>query len=490
MMRSLYSGVSGLRVHQTKMDVIGNNIANVNTVGFKASSVNFSDIYYQTIQSATGPNETTGAGGQNAMQIGLGSSVASIVASITQTGGAQRTDNPYDIMISGDSFFIVNSGGVNYFTKAGDFLPDKNGTLTTSSGATVMGWQVDPDDPTTILKDTVSPLRILSPENLYSEPEATTEAYISGNIDPQDEDITDGGNGKLVTVSFYDSIGQQYTAKYNVLQTSTSTSAYNVTLSDIVDKNGQSIFVTKDSTTGKYSANAAIGTVKFGGQTLPAITDADVDPDTGEITWPASTGTNTMSFDASGKFIGIDDTATAPTAAADDTKSLGLSITVTGDNPFKDINVDFTTITQYGASGTSTIAGENGTTDGKNGGRKAGTMTGVGIDESGKIYGKYDNGESKLLGQIAVASFSNPSGLESVGGNMFAETQNSGSFDGIGHDVTSDGGGMTTGVLEMSNVDLASQFTDMITTQRGFQANSRIITTSDTLLEELINLKR
>ncbi|QHQ62079.1 flagellar hook-basal body complex protein [Anaerocolumna sedimenticola] len=490
MMRSLYSGVSGLRVHQTKMDVIGNNIANVNTVGFKASSVNFSDIYYQTLQSATGPNETTGAGGQNAMQIGLGSSVASIVASITQTGGSQRTDNPYDVMISGDSFFIVNSGGTNYFTKAGDFLPDENGTLTTSSGAVVMGWQPDPADPTTILKDTVSPLRVMSPENLFSEPEATTEANISGNIDPQDKNIVSSGSGEFVSISFYDSIGQEYTAKFKVLQTTTSTSVYNVTLSDITDKNGKSIFVTYDETNKKYIANAAIGTVKFGGQTLPDIADSNVDPDTGEITWPASTGTNTMSFNASGKFIGIDDSATAPTASADDTKSLGLSIGVTGNNPFKDVNVDFSTITQYGASGTTSIEGDNGTTDGKKGGRKAGTMTGIGIDESGKIYGKYDNGDSKLLGQIAVASFSNPSGLEAVGNNMFAETLNSGSFDGIGHDVTSDGGGMTTGVLEMSNVDLSAQFTDMITTQRGFQANSRVITTSDTLLEELINLKR
>ena len=148
MMRSLYSGISGLSVHQTKMDVIGNNIANVNTVGFKASKVSFSDVFYQTVQSATGPNESTGAAGQNAMQIGLGSTVSSIVSSPTKTGGAQRTDNPFDIMINGDSFFVVNQGGTNYFTKAGNFKVDANGTLATTSGGTVMGWQVDPNDPT------------------------------------------------------------------------------------------------------------------------------------------------------------------------------------------------------------------------------------------------------------------------------------------------------------------------------------------------------
>ena len=142
MMRSLNSGVSGLSVHQTKMDVIGNNIANVNTVGFKASKVNFADVFYQTTQSATGPNAETGAAGRNALQIGMGTNVASITKSIEQTG-TQRTDNPFDVKINGKSFFIVNSGGSNYFTKAGAFGIDGSGNLSTPDGALVMGWQVD-----------------------------------------------------------------------------------------------------------------------------------------------------------------------------------------------------------------------------------------------------------------------------------------------------------------------------------------------------------
>lgn len=145
MMRSLFSGVSGLKVHQTKMDVIGNNIANVNTVGFKGSTVNFSDIFYQTTQNATGANAETGMAGKNAIQIGLGSNLASITQNISTPGGAQRTDNPFDCMINGDAFFIVKSGGMNYFTKSGDFKVDAAGTLCTSSGASVMGWQVDAD---------------------------------------------------------------------------------------------------------------------------------------------------------------------------------------------------------------------------------------------------------------------------------------------------------------------------------------------------------
>jgi flagellar hook protein FlgE len=144
----------------------------------------------------------------------------------------------------------------------------------------------------------------------------------------------------------------------------------------------------------------------------------------------------------------------------------------------------------YSNSGNSTLEANKGSLDGIGAGKQVGYMTGISIDASGKIYGKYDNGDSRLLGQIAVATFSNPAGMEAIGNSMYAATQNSGDFDGIGQDPTQGGGSLTTGVLEMSNVDLSAQFTDMITTQRGFQANSRIITTSDSLLEELINLKR
>ncbi len=481
MMRSLYSGVSGLRVHQTKMDVIGNNIANVNTVGFKSSSVNFSDVYYQTIQSATGPNAATGAGGQNAKQIGLGSSVASIVASITQTGGSQRTDNPYDVMITGNSFFVVNSGGTNYFTKAGAFGIDGNGTLTTSSGATVMGWQVDPNDNTKTVASQVSPLNIMAPENLYSAPEATTNAYIKGNIDYKDTQLAATASGRIVSFDFYDNLGQKYTASLKINQTATDTNVYNVTVSDITDVNGNSIFVTKKDD-GTYE-KSAIDSFSFGGVTYSTA----VDSVTGKVTL---TGTaSVLHFNgSSGEFEGVGNSATAT--------GKGLDLKVEADpDPFKNVNIDFSSLTMFESDGKSNTEGKRGSIiDGAvsdiGSGRQAGTLTGIGIDTSGKIYGKYDNGDSKLLGQIAVASFSNPAGLESIGGNMFAETQNSGSFDGVGHDVTSDGGSLTTGVLEMSNVDLSAQFTDMITTQRGFQANSRIITTSDTLLEELINLKR
>ncbi|MDF2510879.1 MAG: hypothetical protein K0S04_745 [Herbinix sp.] len=482
MMRSLFSGVSGLKVHQTKMDVIGNNISNVNTIGFKASSVTFSDVFYQTTQSASGPNATTGTTGRNAMQIGLGSSVAAITSNITTSGASQRTDNPFDVMIDGDNFFIVNSGGSNYFTKSGSFNVDAQGTLCTSSGAAVMGWQVDPEDVTKTIAAAVTPLTIMSPENLYAEPEATTAVYVSGNIDSKDTQIA-SDTGSSINMSFFDSLGNSYTAEMKVWQTDDSTNVYEVGIADIKDSTGQSIFVRKvvDDTTKEVTyTNSSISSITLGGVTFQV---GEIDEKDGTFKMDDADGPLLNFNSATGEFVRIGDSDPAET-------SMSFSVSSDANSPFKDIDVDFSSITMYASSGSSSLEANKGSLEGTGAGRQKGNMTGVSIDASGKIYGKYDNGDSRLLGQIAVANFANPAGLEAVGNSMYSATQNSGDFDGVGQDPTAGGGSLSTGVLEMSNVDLAQQFTDMITTQRGYQANSRIITTSDTLLEELINLKR
>jgi flagellar hook protein FlgE len=479
MMRSLFSGVSGLKVHQTKMDVIGNNISNVNTIGFKASTVTFSDVFYQTTQSASGPNAATGTTGRNAMQIGLGSNVASVKAQISTSGASQRTDNPFDVMIEGEGFFIVNSGGTNFFTKAGSFNVDSFGTLCTPSGASVMGWQVDKNDPTKTVADAVTSLNIMSPDNLYAEPEATTAAYIAGNIDSKDTQLT-SATGKMVNLTFYDNMGHGYTADMRVKQTEDATNVYSVSVTDIKDEDGQSIFVVKnvDDDGNVTYEPSAITTFNLGETEY----QVEVDTETGEVSIDSADAPLLTFNGSTGAFVSIGDGATPGNS---------ISFAIQADpNPFQPIDVDFSKITMYSSSGSSSLEANKGSLAGIGGGKQVGNMTGVSIDASGKIYGKYDNGDSRLLGQIAVASFSNPAGLEAVGNSMFAATQNSGDFDGIGQDPTQGGGSLTTGVLEMSNVDLSQQFTDMITTQRGFQANSRIITTSDTLLEELINLKR
>lgn len=482
MLRALYSGVSGLKVHQSKMDVIGNNISNVNTIGFKSSQVTFSDVLYQTSSAASGPNEDSGRAGVNPKQVGLGANFASVKTAMDTTGGSQRTDNPFDLMIEGDGFFVVNNGKQNYFTKAGSFTLDANGTLCTAGGYSVMGWQVDPNNASAIKADTVSPLHIMAAENLYSEPEATTQVHFKGNIDSADTDIA--GTGRVTNFTFYDNLGQSYTAQMLVKQNATAgaliKSEYSVSITDVLDANGQSIFANKvDDGLGNVTYEASsITEVSLGAYTFSV---GSIDEKTGKPTM--SGDAPVLSFNPStGKMVQIGD--------EDGVKNLTFSINIGGNHPFKDINVDFSSMTMYANSGKTTIEGNKGDLDNLGKGRTAGNMSGVTIDNAGKIFGVYDNGVSKLLGQVVITKFSNNSGLEAVGNSLFSETQNSGEFDGIGEDITMSGGKFNIGVLESSNVDLASEFTDMITTQRGFQANSRIITTSDTILEELINLKR
>lgn len=481
MMRSLFSGVSGLKVHQTKMDVIGNNISNVNTVGFKGSSVNFSDILYQTTSSASGPNAATGKAGINAKQIGLGASVASISTAISVSGGTQRTDNALDVMIEGDAFFIVNNGVSNYFTKAGAFTVDANGTLCTASGCKVMGWQVDPNDVNRTVQDTVSELKVMAPDTMYVEPQATLNTYVTGNIDYKDTQLT--GSGKTTTMSFYDNLGHSYMAVLEVRQNEeVGNYAYRVKVTDVLDSNGKSVFVNETEENGQitYTPSDVITGFTFGEE---EVSVADIDPETGKPTLD-SQGVDLYFDPSTGKFRYV--------GSEENPKSVNFKVTATEEtSPFKTIDVDFSSMTMYASSGASTFSCTRGAVaDGSGAGKPQGNMTGLSIDQSGRIYGTYDNGDTKLLSQIAVATFANAAGLEMVGNNMFAATMNSGDFDGVGRDISDTGGKMNTGVLEMSNVDLSTEFTQMITTQRGFQANSRIITTSDTLLEELINLKR
>lgn len=481
MMRSLYSAVSGLKTHQTKMDVIGNNIANVNTEAFKSSSVRFSEIMYQTTSSASAGNGATGTGGVNAKQIGLGVTTGATSVSITDAGAAETTGNPFDLRLDDTnttSFFVVSDGTNRYFTRAGDFYVDGNGYLCMSStGYTLQGWQVGGNGE--IIRDTVSPLQVMSAANKTSAPEATTKGYVSGVLDKNDTQAAD--TGRIITLSFYDDLGYNYTAKFNI-KTTDIDGTYTVTLSDILsssgDSSGKSIFDT-DADGNLITTTNADGTINysFNGQ---AVNVQDIFEDA------------TLVFDQSeGTFTSI----SSANSAAADTINLNLTTLNTpqaseNGSKFSDINVDFSNCLNYNNNGTSTIGAQSGDTQGDGKGKALGAMTGITVDNDGKIYGSYDNGNTILLCQISVAQFSNASGLEKVGDNCYQTTLNSGEFDGIGVEISADGSSISAGELEMSNVDLASEFTDMIITQRGFQANSRVITTSDTLLEELINLKR
>lgn len=503
MMRSLYSGVAGLKTHQTKMDVIGNNIANVNTVGFKSSSVIFSDVFYQTTQASSGPNKESNVAGINSKQIGLGSNVAAISKNISGAGGSQSTNNALDCMISGDSFFIVKNAGQTYFTKNGAFTTDADGTLCTSDGAKVQGWQVDPDDRTKTKPNSVSDLNIMSPENTYTEPEATTASYISGNIDKTDTQLAATSAGRSFQVNFYDSLGYEYTAKFMMKQSTAADNAYYVELKDILQDGKSIMYTAKTEDTGAitYEPTGWGASLTTTAANLSEVAASEINE--GEINFGDGIGFAVVFDGTTGKFktlvdeVDYDETTGSttynPNDNADDTssiKSMFLNIGPKAPNSFKSIEIDFSQMTMFASSTSSVIESTMGDISGNNKGKMKGVMTGASIDSSGKIYGSYDNGDLRLLGQIAVASFKNPAGLEAVGNSYFVQTMNSGNFDGVGKDVTADGGKISTGMLEMSNVDLAAQFTDMITTQRGFQANSRTITTTDTILEELINLKR
>lgn len=568
MMRSLYSGVAGLKTHQIRMDVIGNNIANVNTTAYKSSSMTFSELMSQTTQKASGANATTGVGGTNAKQIGLGVKAGAINTAITTQGSAQSTGNPFDIMITGDNFFVVSNGSENFFTRDGSFYVDGAGNLAmTSTGYNVMGWGVDKTTGN-IKQDTVTALRIMSSANMTYPPEATTKANISGILDQNDKDVT-SANGKTVNLNFFDARGYSYTAKFTFKQSGgDKTNEYSMELNKILDSTGKEIDISKlkfgNRSQQKMETKVTLNTdaYKWDGKVLKTkdgTTEvanlADIFNQDGSLITPqddAAAQKQQKALDAIAKAYGYEGSTDEflnlyITSAADPKQQLtmqdllgnmmagkttdilpadGSTITMEGryfegttvvfnkntgklesvggsttnlgvnaafsqlGGNFSDITIDLSECTNYDNKGTSTIGATSGDLDGLGTGRRPGDMIGVSIQKDGMIYASYDNGMTKLLGQIATAAFANASGLEKEGDNLYSATLNSGEFDGIGVDITAGGGYMSTGQLEMSNVDLSSEFTEMITTQRGFQANSRIITVSDTLLEELTNLKR
>ncbi len=581
MMRSLFSAVSGLKTHQTKMDVIGNNVANVNTVAFKSSKVTFGEIMYQTISNASGANATTGKGGVNAKQIGLGVTTGATKISITSSGAAETTGDPFDIRLtdkSSTNFFVVNTGSENLFTRAGSFYVDGAGNLCmTSTGYTVMGWQVD-ETTGDIKKDTVSALRIMQEKNLTSAPEATTLGTVSGIMDKNDKNVT-SDDGYAMNLNFFDKLGYKYTAKFAVKVTNADTESYTVELTDILDSENNSVLskflekggklaqvfgqnttatktypitnenihyaasdlsadikagnyyytytdynaggqpltkyakVTLDKATNSYKIDAyskyeTADAAQAGGAKTPVAEQTGSMTElfgitTGQLNYLGATGLPTAQFNAdTGAFEYVTDAVnytlkfnpddgTFSYVGAEGSPTVKLNLAETLGNNFEDITIDFSTCKAGDNGGKTSLGADAGSANGSVGkGKALGALTGISINNNGKIYGFYDNGNTVLLGQIAVAQFANASGLQKVGENCYTTTLNSGEFDGIGVEVAADGASMTSGELEMSNVDLSTEFTQMIITQRGFQSNSRVITTSDTLLEELINLKR
>lgn len=476
MMRSMFSGISGLRVHQTKMDVIANNIANVNTAGYKSSRITFNEVFSQTLSSASAANAATGRGGVNAMQIGLGANVSSIDMLMTP-GASQRTDNPYDLMIEGEGFFVVTDASGTYFSRAGAFRLDNDGYLVNSAGMQLNGWQAQPGvvpGTETIQKTGVKPIQI-SAEDEQIGAEVTTLVNFEGNLNALKDPVKDS------TISFFDSLGNKYVIDVQF--------KYNDTDKDWQVLIGNYMYPEGDKSKGVYiggsfaSAAIAGGTGTYGGLNPYNFTITPAATPTSPVPQATLTSIGKIKFDDSGRLVG--DSTASPTYMTGIEFKIDIPATGSPLSPDARFSVPMTTtfykMTQNAGS-TNAMAD---TVDG----RKPGTLVGVSIGTDGIITGRYSNGQTRKLWQIALAQFKNPAGLERAGSNLYVSTPNSGEFDGVGVEAGA-GTRFLAGVLEMANVDLAAEFTEMITAQRGFQANSRVITTSDEMLQELVNLKR
>ncbi|MBT1002805.1 flagellar basal-body rod protein FlgF [Paenarthrobacter sp. DKR-5] len=386
MLRSLYSGISGLRSHQTMLDVTGNNIANVNTAGFKSSSVQFEDTLSQLTKGAGAP--TGNSGGTNPAQVGLGVQVAGIVTNFNQ-GSAQATGKATDLMISGDGFFTVNVGGQQLYTRAGDFNLDANGQLVTPDGAVLQGWTA-----VNGVVQTGGPVGSLSVSSTAVSPaRATTRATVSGNVP------ADAAAGAVLDrqINIYDGSGNATGLDLTFTRTATGW--------DVAGKDGASTSLT--------------------------------------FTNGALTG--------------------------------GGSLTTGG------VNVDLSKVTGFTGMTSVSIDSQDG--------RAAGTLESFSVAKDGTIMGSFSNGAKQAVAQLAMAKFTNPGGLEKAGDSEYRVSADSGA-PVLGTAGAAGFGEINAGSLEMSNVDLSQEFTNLIVAQRGFQANARIITTSDQVLQELVDLKR
>lgn len=419
MMRSLFSAISGLRAHQTWMDVIGNNISNVNTAGFKVGRVRFTDILSQLVRGASGPEE--GRGGINPLQIGLGA-VTGAVDTIHTQGALQLTGKPSDLAIQGDGFFIVSDGAQTLYTRDGAFDIGSDLRLVNSStGFYVLGWQadangvVDPAGP-------VGPITI--PIGQQLDAVASTVITGQGNLDAN----AAVGDQVVTRVGVIDSQGFRHDL-YIVFQ-KTAANQWSYTVQE------------DDPRTGATEDDPALSV--SGG------------------------GTGSLAFDVDGNL----------NPAGSTINTLTLTLTNGADN--MTITPDFSKLTQLESMSTANAAAN---------GAPAGSLTTFTVSQTGEILGIYSNGTTKVIGQVALALFTNPGGLMKVGNNSYQPTVNSGEPI-VGTPGSGGRGVVASGYLEMSNVDLAQEFTNMIMAQRGFQANSRVITTSDEILQELVNLRR
>lgn len=449
MMRSMYSAVSGLKNHQTRMDVIGNNIANVNTAGYKKSRVVFKDTLYQSIRGASRP--TDARGGTNPMGVGLGMTLASI-DQIHTPSPTTVTNKLTDMAVDGNGYFMVNNGGERFYTRAGNFDFDKVGNLVmTSNGYYVQGWMADKDGR---INTTGEAQRIDISGYKTVEPNQTTSMQFSGNLNselsavafgPTDTQYPGEEESVITSKEIYDSLGNRQTLYFR-------------------------FFKYQEDDTPKWACDISLDPL-FEGQEGYQDSDFSAYDITAEDEIEESSLLRVYNLEFTGK---------GGFSSAASTITLGIDRSEAGAEDME-VSIDFKDLTQFSTKSTAWVQYQDGYT--------MGNLTSYSVGSDGTIFGVYDNGESRNLARVAIANFENPAGLLQKGSNLYQESNNSGD-PRVGAPGEQGMGAIIPGSLEMSNVDLSEEFTDMIVTQRGFQANSRIITTSDEMLQELVNLKR
>jgi flagellar hook protein FlgE len=420
------------------MDIIGNNVSNVNTVAFKASRVTFKEGFAQLMESASRP--VNGVGGTNPMQVGLGSQIGTVDTQFTQ-GNLETTGRNTDLAIQGNSFFLVKKGNEAFYTRSGNFQIDANGTLVASNGAAVQGRMATAGKLGDIASDIKIEMLQVAPAN------ATTKVALSGNVDASAE-VFD--KGTAATLDALDPAQRALPANKNSYK-DMSITVY-------------------DSLGTKHELKMVMW--KTGANTWDWKFDAAGMDITGGIT--ENSGTHPITFGTDGA---VDTTATAAVPNITFTPKSGAAPVT--------IAIDFGTalngLSQFGGSSTAVMRDQDGYTNG--------TLSNFTIDQTGTIVGGFTNGITQIMGQIQLADFNNPEGLNRVGDNMYSITANSGTAV-LGYAGEGSVSSIASGALEMSNVDLAQEFTNMIIAQRGFQANGRVISTTDQLMEELVQLKR
>ncbi|MFI5309611.1 MAG: flagellar hook protein FlgE [Gemmatimonadales bacterium] len=440
MLRSLFSGVSGLRNHQVRMDVIGNNISNVNTVAFKSGRVTFKEGFAQLLQGGSRPPGDQG--GINPIQVGLGMQIGSVDTIFSQ-GNLETTGLNTDVAIQGDSFFVTRKGNQSFYTRSGNFQIDADGKLVEPTNGFVVQGKVAVNG---VFQDGITDIQL--PFGQKTSARATSTMKLAGNLDASAPvfDLSDpDGAGPAVagfnadtrgvaanksswaetSITTYDSLGTKYDVKVQMWKTAANTWSWQVDPTNLV----------------------AAG--------VPAA---------------SIVGSGTFTFASDG-------TLQAPALQT-------ISLSPPGADPMT-ISVDPGTgvdgITQFSGTSTAVLRDQNGYT--------SGTLQNFSIDRAGTVTGAFTNGVNVPLAQIVLADFNNPAGLLRIGDNMYQESGNSGGAV-LGYALEGSQSTLTSGALEMSNVDLAQEFTEMIVAERGFQANSKVITTSDELLQDLVNLKR